>query len=385
MGERRTSRSVVVFGPETGGVGDSFSQTVAHLSKASEWQVSIERVPEATVPSRGAAAVMHRYRRHLRAADVVHVEFGSNDMTLFWLALLMTLRRRTVAVVIHDFPLLVNHPAAGMLSCSKRWKSIVGYRVLSPLLDRLLKRLLLHRAGMVAVMSEDARAGWSKLVSGELLAIPHGSFPRSDAAVPPSRAHYVLFAGFMGPSKGVDVLLDAWEQVSVRSERELVIAGASGSAPDPELERMKRRSETWVKPPRWVGFVESERELEDLIAQAAVVVLPYRRSSPASGILVRSMLEGRAIVATHIPAAEQTLRNQVDGLLVRPGEAGCLAKALEEMLSDPAERDRLGTSARERADSLFSSTKQCELLLGAYEHLRQTPQSTNAQSERKCA
>jgi glycosyltransferase involved in cell wall biosynthesis len=319
---------------------------------------------------------MRRHRRRRHDVDVIHVEFGSNDKTLFWLALLMTLSRRAVIVVIHDFPLLVNHPGAGLLSGSARWKSIVGHRVLSPLFDRALKRLLLRRAGTVAVMSEEARIGWSKDVTGEVCVIPHGTFPRSDAGVPPSSGRYVLFAGYIGPSKGVDLLLEAWERVGVRSELDLVIAG--DPVADPELERMMHKAETWSRPPRWVGFLRSERELQDLIAQAAVVVLPYRRSSPASGILARAMLEGRAIVATFVPAAEGTIRNRVDGLLVPPGQAEGLADALEEVLRDPAVRDRLGAAAKERADALFSTTRQSELLLRAYERL-------SAGVGRKCA
>ncbi len=361
---------LLALGPERGGVGDSFAHTANDLIASGAWRVEVERVEEGEAPFRRALAVLMRRRRSLAGADAIHVEFGSNDTTLFWLALLVTARRRAVAIVVHDYPLLAHHPAAGLLSRSRRWNVIVGHRLLSPLLDRFVKRLVLRRAGAVVVMSEAAAAGWRRHVRGELIVIPHGTFPVSDQLIAPSRGRYLLFAGFIGPAKGLDVLLAAWERVSARSPLPLIVAGSSGRADDPDLERMKAASARCGRPPEWVGYVGSERELQRLIGGAAAVVLPYRRSNPTSGILARAMLEGRAIVATRVPATVSAIRDRIDGLLVAADDPGELAAALDEVLCDPGLRDRLGASARERASELFSSARRQALLVNAYERCR---------------
>jgi glycosyltransferase involved in cell wall biosynthesis len=274
-----------------------------------------------------------------------------------------------VVAVVHDYPTLVKHPGAGVLPSSTRLTSMLGYRVMSPLLDDWLMRLFLRRAACVAVLSDEARIGWRDGVRGGLVVIPHGSFPVSDRAVLPSMGRYVLFAGYIGQSKGVDLLLRAWEKIASASPLELVIAGESQGVPDPELERLRVRAESLPSPPRWVGFVASERELQDLIAKAAVVVLPYRKSSPASGILARAMLEGRAIVVSSVPATRTTIHDQLNGLLVAPGDVAELTDALRRMIEDPALRDRLGASARACADRVFSSEIQSGRLASAYERL----------------
>jgi glycosyltransferase involved in cell wall biosynthesis len=219
-------------------------------------------------------------------------------------------------------------------------------------------------------MSEEARHGWQKYVHGELVVIPHGEFPLSNRRLPPSEGTYVLFAGFIGPGKGVDLLLEAWRTVGGSCDLELLIAGEQAGTHDPRLETLRRQAREWSNPPRWVGYVASEEALQSLIARAAVVVLPYRRSSPASGILVRAMAEGRAIVATRVPATFRTLRDQLDGLLVPPNDAEILAAKLSEVIRDPDLRDRLGASAAERARASFSSDRQRDVLLSAYQRLQ---------------
>jgi glycosyltransferase involved in cell wall biosynthesis len=352
---------VLALGPGGGGVGDSFAQTMGHLRASGRCQIDVVRIEESPVPFVAARAAIRDRRAAIRRAEAIHVEFGSNDKTAFWLAWLLS-RRRSITVVIHDYPLLVKHPAAGLLGSAPRWRSSFGHRVLSPLLDRWLKRGLLRRAGAVVVMNEEASQGWRSVTRAAPLVIPHGTFPASESATPPSDAGYALFAGFIGPSKGVDVLLEAWRRVGPRVPLELVVAGE----PDASLRAKKTELEACEKPPSWLGFIESERELQRTIANAAVVVLPYRRSSPASGILARAMLEGRPVIATKVPAAQAAIRHDVEGLLVEPEDVEGLAAALERLALHPEQRDGLGAAARTRAGALFSDHKQVEILLSGY-------------------
>jgi glycosyltransferase involved in cell wall biosynthesis len=364
--QRAADRQLLAFAPRGGGVGDSFAQTMRYIETGAGWTVAVCRTEEEGWPVRTAIALLRRHWRELRSADAVHVEFGSNDKSLFWVAVLATALSRRVLVVAHDFPLLVNHPAAGLLPVGARWRMIVAHRVLAPLLDRACKRRLLRGAGALAVFNEEARRRWSKAARGEVIVIPPSSVITSDCRIPPSEGTYILFAGFIGPSKGLDVLLEAWNQVYSDTTLELVIAAESVGIEDPALERMRLATDECPRPPRWIGFYSSEQELEDGIAQAAAVVLPYRRSSPVSGILVRAMHEGRAVVASAVPAVTTALADGRDGVVVAPGDPRALASGLRAIISDGALRDRLGAAAARRARELFSSERQAEVLMSAY-------------------
>ena len=370
VGDERRLPRLLAVAPEGGGVGDAFGHALASLQAEGRWEIRVIRVAGSTWPARQAGALIARHRVAFSRADVIHVEFGSNDTTLFWLALLLTIRRRPATLVIHDHPKLAHHPAAGLLPSSRRWQSIVGHRVLSPLLDPALKYVLLRLACALAVMSPAALSDWGRKARGTVVVVPHGSVPVSGHRVEPSSGRHILFAGFIGPSKGLDVLLEAWRDLGERSHLPLLIAGDRRPDPNGTVERLRQYSERLKHPPRWLGYVSDESELQDVIATSAIVVLPYRWSNPASGILTRAMLEGRAIVTTRVAATEATIRDGEDAVLVPRDDPGTLAAALEQLLADPERRDRLGASARERARSVFSTSRRNVALERAYEACR---------------
>ena len=246
-----------------------------------------------------------------------------------------------------------------------RLRDAVGYRLLVPLLDRPLLRLLYRRCAVGVTLSAAAAASWPG--PRTRLAVQHGADPPLGGP-PPSRGTSVLFAGYIDPRKGLDVLLDAWERLGSSTRLSLVIAGEATEA-NPHvlryIERQRERSRTIPNPPVWLGHVP-DGELDRLFAEAAIVVLPYRVSNPASGILVRAMVEGRPVIATSVPAARDGIREGVDGILVEPGDPDGLASALGRLLDEPALRDRLGRSASERAAARFTWERQVAGLERAY-------------------
>jgi glycosyltransferase involved in cell wall biosynthesis len=216
-------------------------------------------------------------------------------------------------------------------------------------MDRPLCQLLLARTAVVAALTEDAaaelRGGRARRVE---LARP-GADPPTRAAVPPSLGRHVLFAGYIASAKGLDVLLASWEQASHSTTLELIVAGGPAHDNDIAYAETLRRSFDHLPRVRWLGSVDDEC-FSDLIASAAIVCLPYRYSNPFSAILAHAMSEGRAIVATSVPAVAET----VDGscaLIVPPGDVAAFTSSLERLLRDPALRDRLGCRVAARASN----------------------------------
>jgi glycosyltransferase involved in cell wall biosynthesis len=132
------------------------------------------------------------------------------------------------------------------------------------------------------------------------------------------------------------------------------------------VDELRERTRGWERV-RWAGSVD-EATLATLFATAAIVCLPYRSSNPASAILVRAMVEGRAIVATDVPASLDAL-DPADALIVPAGDAVAFAHALRCLLDDPELRDRLGAAAARTAADRFSWSWTVDDLTAAYVRL----------------
>jgi glycosyltransferase involved in cell wall biosynthesis len=361
---RNGTRGVVVaIGPRSGGVGDVFGGTVSAL-RARGWQVVEGRPDERGSALGSALALLWSLRRALRAASVVHIEFGSNDIATFWCAVVATCLGGAPVLLIHDPDQIARKPGAGLIRRSGRWSMRLAYRVCSPVLDRVLINRTLRHAGALMVMGERSREALEARAGRGVSFVPHGANAVAPGP-PPSSGSYALFAGFLGPGKGVDLLLRAWARTG-NGGADLVIAGGCSADHEAWVEQLKVESTQLPRPPKWLGHIGDEADFERLIEQAAIVVLPYRRSSPASGILVRAMSAGRCVIATRVEAVDGVVEDGTTGALVDVDDVDGLGRSLTSLLSDGAERDRLGAAAAARAAEVFGWDRFSDALESAY-------------------
>jgi glycosyltransferase involved in cell wall biosynthesis len=101
---------------------------------------------------------------------------------------------------------------------------------------------------------------------------------------------------------------------------------------------------------RWLGWIEGEK-LRGLYAESSIFVL----SSTSEGMpmaLLEAMSRGMAIAATAVGGVPEVLEDEVEGLLVSPGDIVALADALARLAADRDLRERLGRAARDRAAAI---------------------------------
>ena len=357
--------AVLVVRPGRGGVAAFASRASAEL-RACGWRVDELVLPDEGSAMRVALGATARQRQAIERADVLHVELGCLDLAPYWFAALSS-NSRPLVVVAHDAPRVVLAPGSGLIGTGSRWRDVVGHRILSPAVDGVLARRVARRAAVGVVLSEGARTAWTDDAPRRIVVADHGADPPTPGRCRPSSGEYALFAGYIGPGKGIDTLLEAWGLIASPGGLPLVIAGGNtGGIEDAAYEgHLRELSSRLPSPPRWLGFV-SDLEFTRLVAEAALVVAPYRRSNPASGVLVRAMVEGRAVVATRVPAALDCLEDGVSGLLVEPDDSQALAEALELAMRDPGLRDRLGAAAASTAARRFTWPRYIERLTDAY-------------------
>jgi phosphatidylinositol alpha-mannosyltransferase len=184
--------------------------------------------------------------------------------------------------------------------------------------------------------------------------------PRFDAG---NRDGNVVFIGRNEQRKGLQIVLRAWPQVSVRTGARLRVVGA-----DPLSVRWLARREglSLDSVDLLGGLYEDDltRELE----RASLLAAPALGGESFGMVLTRAFASATPAVASDIEgyAAVATPESAV---LVPPGEPDPLAHALIELLEDEARRQRLGEGARKVAER-YSWEPIARRLLTIYEELQ---------------
>jgi glycosyltransferase involved in cell wall biosynthesis len=160
-----------------------------------------------------------------------------------------------------------------------------------------------------------------------------------------SKKLLVLWQGIISPYKGIDLLLDAWQNVEATVDDAWLLIAGTGS---PELleqihEQIGRLGLERVK--LHLRFISTE-ELVALHRTADIVVYPYRAIT-TSGALATGLALGKTIVASNLPVFRELLTNRKNALLFDPQNPAELADSLIELLKDAALRQHLEENVRQ--------------------------------------
>jgi glycosyltransferase involved in cell wall biosynthesis len=200
--------------------------------------------------------------------------------------------------------------------------------------------------------------------------IPHGAFDyltrlRDPAPLPDELAAVegpvILCFGLIRPYKGVDLLLEAFRSVE---GAELWVVGRPLGVSLDGLRELASRAPGRV---RFVPRFVADPELPAYFRRANLVVLPHR-DAEQSGVLFVALAFGKPIVMSSVGGFGEVAEHGV-GRLFRAGDREALAAALNELLADPAARERLSAAAREAAAGPFSWDAVAEQTLALYREL----------------
>ncbi|MEO1433931.1 MAG: glycosyltransferase family 4 protein [Bacteroidota bacterium] len=133
----------------------------------------------------------------------------------------------------------------------------------------------------------------------------------------------LLFFGRVGHYKGVDLLIEAIQQVDPNLFEELIIAGDHLSSVNFKADYPKV---TWIK--KWL----SEAEMVDLINQSDVLVLPYREATQ-SGVITIGISAALPMICTRSGGIPEQL-NEDEALFVEP-DPKSIQNGIENLLKSP--------------------------------------------------
>lgn len=206
-----------------------------------------------------------------------------------------------------------------------------------------------HRLAHRVAVSKDALELVHRYIGGEYEILFNGVELDAyrDAVVRPAATPTIFFLGRHEERKGLDVLLEAMRHLP--DEVTLWVAGTG-----PDTERL-RQSVAHDRRVEWLGRLTDADKIARLKA-ATVFCAPSLHGESFGVVLIEAMAAGTAVVASGLDGYRNVATDDVDAVLVEPGDAQQLATALKRALYDDDLRERLTAAGQVRADDFSMRT-----------------------------
>lgn len=272
-------------------------------------------------------------------------------------------RRRAAAADLRHYQWLPLERLDALLLAPARPRVLTMHNVIRR--ERVDRRLAKRMDAVIV----HTRRGAELLNTPRVHVIPHGAFEHltrqpNERPLPDELAAVegpvVLCFGLVRPYKGVDVLVEAFQEVE---GAELWVVGRPLGV---SMERLRR-----LAPRGRVRFVEryvSDAEQPAFFRRAELLVLPHR-SVDVSGVLFAGLAFGKAMVLSDVGGFSEMVEDHGAGRLVPPGDSIALAAAIRELLAEPAERARLERLAAAAARGPYSWDRIAQRTLAVYEEV----------------
>lgn len=177
----------------------------------------------------------------------------------------------------------------------------------------------------------------------------------------------ILSVGRAVEKKGFDDLLAALAALPPARDWRFVHVGGG-----PLLPALKHQAEQAGIAARieWRGALPQDEVLR-LYREADLFVLPSRVAGNGDrdglpNVLMEAQSQGLACISTRVSGIPELITDGETGVLVPSGDAPAIAHAIENLLSDPATRARLGEAGRARITTHFSHAGGIDILAAKF-------------------
>ncbi len=267
--------------------------------------------------------------RHLRQQNITHLHnhFAQASSTVAMLAAHM-------AGIPYSFTL---HGPAD-LNEPKRWR-----------LDEKIARAkfvscISHYARSQAMLHSEAQH-WGKLGIVHCGVIPE-KYEGQDGKKTKGPMSLV-FVGRLSAVKGIRVLFEAFhDALALHPDMSLTLVGDG-----PDRQWLEQAAEPIKNSVTFTG-VQAQDEVARTLADSDVLVL----ASFAEGVpvvLMEAMASGKPVIATQVAGVSELVKDNVNGLIVPPGDVDTLSKKITYLAENPSIRAKMGKAGRETVRAAF--------------------------------
>ena len=185
------------------------------------------------------------------------------------------------------------------------------------------------------------------------------------------RAELVVLVAKMVEPKGHEVLIRAVPSVlaSFPDAHFAIVGGDVDGIHHQRYAARLRRLPAELGIGSAVTFTGYRSDIPQIMAAADVVTHCSTHPDPFPGVVLQGMALGKAVVASNIGGPREQIEDGISGILVAPGDSAVLARAISDLLADPAKRASMGRIAACCVRDRFTSDGFYRRLSGAYDDL----------------
>lgn len=232
------------------------------------------------------------------------------------------------ALLTAEHPIVGTFHRAGASRAYRRFKPIV--------------RAVADRIDVKVAVSEDARRTASDAHPGDYVLLFNAiEVERFATAKPtPTEGPTIFFLGRHEPRKGLDILVDAMAHLPAD-----VHLWVAGDGPQTADLKAATANDSRIE---WLGRI-GDAEVAARLRGADVFCAPSLHGESFGVVLLEAMAAQTPIVAGDLPGYRNVARPDEQAVLVPPGDAPALAKAIERVLTDTDLNARLTDAGEQRA------------------------------------
>jgi len=176
------------------------------------------------------------------------------------------------------------------------------------------------------------------------------------------RKRQAVFVGAIIPSKGVHLLLDAWNSAALTGFELLLIGDG------PERKTLEREF-AHLGSIAWCGLLERPQILERM-AESRVLVFPSLAYENCPMVVLEALSVATPVICANHSSLAAMVQHQRQGLLFQTGDAHALAASLREALeADDPTWSRWSSAARQTHAERFSDAVNYRQLISIYRNV----------------
>ena len=174
---------------------------------------------------------------------------------------------------------------------------------------------------------------------------------------------YFLFMGRLDPIKGIEYLLKAFSRFTSRTnEYKLAIAGTGF------YENKLKSIANSIDNVLFLGHISKMEEKKALYENSLAVILPsIYEAFPM--VILEALALGKPIIASKVGGIPEIIKNNHNGILVKPGDVLTLEKSLNFIVSNPDVRHQMSVRNRKLAQDKYTHLNMAKMTLEIYNKL----------------